>query len=728
MDHGGVEPGFHCMEGAEASDQPVEPRNPILVVDAKNGGRRELTSSVEGLRAVVAAANEHEAETVLRQAGGAGLVVVAAGDLGEALAAVARLRAVPGCEGLPGLLLTPDAPTGKPDDSLPAGVDVLPVGSDPAEVRRHAALLLSLDAASRETRRQTEQVAAARRQWRRDLVETPVPTALVHPGDSTRICGANGAFASLVGGAPADWSGRRLTLRVHREDAQAVEEAVALVSSGQETRREASARWVSADLRTVRSEVTVARVEWPPAPRTHLRVQVVVTSPAERPEDTARPGSLDTLTGLPDRRLMLRHLRYALGRARRRETPVAVVAIDLDEFAAYEAARGRDLADRLVVQVANRLGAVLRPGDVVCRLGRDSFGLICEDVGSEAVSRHIAERVRLAVRAVGLPGEDTPAGLTASVGLAVSDPQDEHEQLLWRAEEALRRAKEGGRDRTVTRPDTLDDPAEEMRRRLRVALDADVHGGQAERFALDDPRAALSLHYQPVVDLAKRQVVGVEALLRLRDPDQGFVMPDEFLPAAEYGEEIARLAAWTLDEACAQMARWTNEHAGLTVSVNLSSRQLTGADVVDLTRARLARHGLPAHALRVEVAESDLLDKAGHVHRAVSGLAALGVDVAVDRFGTGASSLTSLRGMPVSTLKVDASLVNQVAASREGSAVVAALLTLGRALGMRTIGVGVETDEQEEVLRALGCDDAQGYHLGAPRSAQQIGPLLTAAL
>jgi EAL domain-containing protein (putative c-di-GMP-specific phosphodiesterase class I) len=274
----------------------------------------------------------------------------------------------------------------------------------------------------------------------------------------------------------------------------------------------------------------------------------------------------------------------------------------------------------------------------------------------------------------------------------------------------LLRAKEGGRNRTSVRSDGVEDAGEEVRARIRRAL-------ASQR---------LSLHYQPVVDLVRGRVVAVEALLRMHDPEGETVLPGEFLPAAEQGEESTMLCAWTLDEACRQIREWSDVSPGVSVYVNLSASQLAALDVVDVTRARLERHGLPPQALRVEVNEGDLLDRAGDVHRSVTGLAALGVGVAVDHFGTGESSLTSLRGLPLTCLKVDGSLVRGVARSREGAAAVAALLALGRALDLRTVAEGVETAEQEEALRALGCDEAQGYRMGRPRPAEEIGLLLGA--
>jgi len=700
-----------CFDDTHASHPPPRAARAALVLSDRRATRKQLAACLSGAVEVHVSGDVGEALDTLRGTPDVGVVVATAGDLRrDGLDLVARLREVPGYAHVPVLLLTSTDLGDTAGSELPDGVDDLAAPAGPEAVRTRVGLLVDLAAARREAAEGRAGLDAAEREWWESLRGAAIPVALVHAGEDMRICTVNEAFLAALGGSPAEWRGRPLTLRVHREDTEAVEHALDAVGSGREPRHQVAARWVGADMRTLRGQVRVTRLQWPETGRPHLRAQVVLEAPADRPEDTPRPGALDPLTGLPDRALLLRQLRHALGRAHRTGAGAALLVVDLDGFRDFEAAHGRDVADRILVSAAGRLGDVLRPGDIVARLGRDVFALLCEDVASDAVARHIAERVRLAVPGLVLPGGEEPAGLTASVGVVTSDGRDEREQLLWRAQQAVLRAKEAGRDRTATRPEA-GDPAADVRRRLREAMDA----------------GRMSLHYQPLVDLNRRSIVGTEALLRLNDPQRGLVMPDEFLPAAEGGEEVTMLAEWTLDEACRQLRAWSEARPGLTMSVNLSARQLNGADVVSVTRGRLERHGLPPQALRLEVDEVDLRDRTGHVHRSVTALAALGVDVAVDRFGTGNASLTALRGMPLGSLKVAASLVHGVATSREGSAVVAALLALGRALGMHTIAVGVETAEQEEALRALGCEIAQGFHLGAPRPASEMRELLSAA-
>lgn len=430
-----------------------------------------------------------------------------------------------------------------------------------------------------------------------------------------------------------------------------------------------------------------------------------------------REATTDGLTGLPNRASLQRHLHDAIGRAATDGTSVSLLLADLDGFKLVNDSLGHAEGDHLLRAVSLRLSTVVRPDDVVARLGGDEFAVLCtgaDELGAVAV----AER---ALRALAVPVELTGRRVTprASIGIAVHDPGSSTggasaDELLQRADAAMYRAKAGGGHRVGVYDVVVD---EQVRRRLAVE--------QGLRAAVRD--GALRLVYQPVVDLDSGRVRGVEALVRWDDPELGPVPPGEFVPVAEQSELVCELDAWVLRQAATQAVRWLEAGIDLDhVAVNLSARNFGEAGLVERIAATLADVGCPPERIMVEVTESLLVDGLGP--GSVGRLLDLGVSVAIDDFGVGFSSLSQLKRVPVTFLKVDRSFVDGLLTDATDTAIVRSTLALARELGKRTIAEGVETIEQLHELHRLGCGSVQGYLLGRPSDAATVTRWLTDGL
>jgi diguanylate cyclase (GGDEF)-like protein len=413
-------------------------------------------------------------------------------------------------------------------------------------------------------------------------------------------------------------------------------------------------------------------------------------------------------------------LGQALTRARRRPGCVAVLFLDLDRFKVVNDSLGHAVGDDLLVEVANRLESAVGPGDTVARLGGDEFVVLVEAVADVDEALAFARRLRRAVSAPFLVAGGQSVVVTASVGIALSPlgvdfGEDSPSSLLWDADAAMYRAKDCGRDGAQVfeeglRAGSLDRFRSEVM--LRHALDHD----------------GLRLHYQPLVDLRSGALCGAEALVRLHDPERGLVPPAEFIPVAEETGLVVPLGAWVVAQAATQAAAWRAlqpfDVPPMTVSINLSGRQLNTSGFAVEVGAAIARSGADASHLCFEITENALLDAGGSGVAALEGLKGLGARLAIDDFGTGHSSLTWLRRLPVDFLKVDRTFVAGLPGHPDDSAIVRAVLDLGRSLGLTTVAEGIETPEQLSALRELGCDWAQGYHLARPGPAETVTALL----
>jgi diguanylate cyclase (GGDEF)-like protein len=421
----------------------------------------------------------------------------------------------------------------------------------------------------------------------------------------------------------------------------------------------------------------------------------------------------DPLTRLPNRALFLDRLEQALARAQRSSIGIAVLFLDLDRFKVINDSLGHDAGDRLLVDVANRLQGVVRPGDTVARFGGDEFTILCDDVGGERDAVLIAERV---AAAVGAPFtlDDNEAFLTTSLGIALTTGRENSraEALIRDADAAMYRAKERGKSRYE-----LFDSAMRARAVDRLDIENALHR------ALD--RGEFRVFYQPAVDLQTGDLVGIESLVRWQHPERGLVGPDQFIALTEETGLIVPLGSWVLREACRQWKRW--EESGTPtprISVNLSARQLGQPDLVDVVVDVLDETGMDPARLSLEITESTVLEDTESALGTLEALKGQGVRISLDDFGTGYASLALLKRLPVDELKVDRSFVTGLGRDPQDSPIVSTVVRLAAALGLVAIAEGVETTTQVEELRRVGCRYAQGYYFARPQPAERMTRLL----
>ena len=409
----------------------------------------------------------------------------------------------------------------------------------------------------------------------------------------------------------------------------------------------------------------------------------------------------DSLTALPNRRALLSRVDYALALTRREGTPFALMFLNLDGFKHINDTLGHARGDRVLIEVAERLLATLRQVDTVSRLGADEFVLLihqADAAGAERSARRVLDAMQ---RPFNL--DDLNFTVTCSVGIALH-PGDgmTPDELLQAADTAMQEVKDHGRAGFrfhQVRPDIT------TKLRTRMKLD------HAMRQALVSGR--FRLHYQPQIDLASGEVVGAEALIRWRDPELGDVAPAEFIPVAERSGFIVPIGAWVLHQAVQQAASWRERGHHLLMSVNVSALQFQQPDFVDSVARALAEFDLDPQRLELELTESILIQDAQEALHRLEALAALGVKLAIDDFGTGYSSLTYLKRFPIGRLKIDRNFVQGLPGDESDAAIVRAIANMARALHMELVAEGVETVEQLEFVREVGCHQYQG-HLRSP--------------
>jgi diguanylate cyclase len=420
----------------------------------------------------------------------------------------------------------------------------------------------------------------------------------------------------------------------------------------------------------------------------------------------------DSLTGLPNRALFLDRLGVALDRSRRTGGLVSVLFLDVDHFKRVNDSHGHAAGDKVLAALAERLLDTLRPMDTVARFGGDEFTFLFEDLASEREVLTIADRIsREATLPIELVGGK--ASVTVSIGIAmVGDPSIPRETVIREADAAMYRAKELGRSRYE-----LFDEASRRRAMARLELEAAL-GHAVER-------SELKVHYQPRFALdGERTVTGLEALVRWEHPERGLIGPGEFIPLAEETGMVFSIGEYVLEEALGQIAAWRALRPDLTVSVNLSFRQLELAGLRSMLAGAIGAADVDPAALCLEIDETVVMRDPELAISALRGLKTVGVRIAIDDYGVGSLSLSTLRHLPIDTLKIHESFVTRLGRGPAEASIVGALVELGHALGLSVVAEGVETEGQLAELLLLGCDAAHGFLLGRPVPGDDIPGLL----
>ncbi|PWW22286.1 PAS domain S-box-containing protein/diguanylate cyclase (GGDEF)-like protein [Geodermatophilus normandii] len=434
----------------------------------------------------------------------------------------------------------------------------------------------------------------------------------------------------------------------------------------------------------------------------------------EQAGELARLALHDSLTGLANRVLLRDRLEAVL--AARRTGPGAVLLLDLDDFKAVNDVHGHGAGDAVLTAVASRLRSCVRPEDTVARLGGDEFVVLVDAARGRDEVGAVAERL-IAASNASVPWGPETFEVGCSIGIALLDPADgrDPDEVLRDADIAMYAAKAAGRNRFA-----VFEPAmhEQVVAQTQLVRDLRTAAGSGQ----------FSLLYQPQVDLRSGRITGAEALARWHHPLHGLVLPDTFIPVAESSGTIDLIDDWALGEACRQLAGW--DAAGLPrlqVAVNISARRLARGDLADTVRSSARAAGVDPARLEVEITETATTSCADEAARTLQEVRALGVSIAIDDFGTGHSSFGRLRVLPVDRLKIDRSFVAALDGRAGAGSIAGAMVAMGRSLGLDVVAEGVETAEQLDALRALGCSSVQGWLFGRPVPADEIASLVRAA-
>ena len=450
--------------------------------------------------------------------------------------------------------------------------------------------------------------------------------------------------------------------------------------------------------------------------RTHFVAVITDITDKKRAEQELRYlANYDTLTGLPNRTLLSERLARAVVRARRSESKIALLFLDLDRFKDINDSLGHSAGDRILKSAAARLLATVRESDTVARLGGDEFTVVLEDIQDAAAAEHMAGRILEAFgEALDLDGR-SEISISPSIGIALFP---DHAQLpidlLKCADTAMYAAKDRGRNTWQLYSEMMDS---ETRRRTAML--------GALRRALE--RDEFHLVFQPRMAIGDRRITGFEALLRWESPELGPVPPAHFIPLAEETGLILPIGEWVLREALRTLARWhAGGHTDLLMSVNVSVLQFLRGRLDDTLREAVAEAGVPASALELEVTESMVMANAEQAIRVLRELKAIGVSIAIDDFGTGYSSLVYLKRLPIDTLKIDKEFVGDLTSDPDDEAITATIINMARSLGLRVVAEGVESVEQLDYLREHRCDEIQGYWLARPMREADCLPFVLA--
>ena len=428
----------------------------------------------------------------------------------------------------------------------------------------------------------------------------------------------------------------------------------------------------------------------------------------ERTKELHHLAHHDNLTGLPNRVMFMDRLEHAISRAHRFKKGLAVLFLDLDRFKVINDSLGHAVGDILLKEISKRLLNEVRESDTVARLGGDEFTVILEDIDDDdEVSKLTFKINRGLSEALKIQGHDLVITSSTGISLYPTDSEDLNELIKF-ADTAMYKAKESGRNNFKYYSENMGDKAENrliMEMQLREAVEHNQ----------------FTLLYQPKIDANTGKLVGSEALIRWNHPERGIVSPLEFIPLLEDTGLIVTVGEWVLKQACAQLKDWKNNNLdNIHMAVNLSIFQLNDTNFSNNLSVLLKEIGIDAGLLELEITESMLMTNVEDSIKVLNGISAQGVSIAIDDFGTGYSSLSYLKSLPLNTLKIDRSFIEDITTSTDDLAIVSTIIAMAKTMNFKVVAEGVETIEQESLLKGQGCDYLQGYLISRPISAEEF--------
>ena len=551
---------------------------------------------------------------------------------------------------------------------------------------------------------------------------------------SARVVDGNTAFERLLGRDLRDLTGRALREFSVAEDAESIVSLVAEICAGRSASASREVRFVRPDATLAWGSIILSRA----GGRRDDGLIAVVQDVSERKAleaELLHQAFHDSLTGLANRALFLDRLDHALQHGSREPERIGVLFIDLDDFKSINDTQGHASGDLALQRVAATLRSATRGCDTVARLGGDEFAVLLERLNLDEGPEVAAQRI---VNALARPietGQGRTVTVGASIGIAMHNASETRDELLRNADVALYEAKTRSPGRWIAY-----DPAMHAALVDKVSLEADLRvaiercqlahrpglekTGTFPKFGGGDagPQTQISLAYQPIVDMVSEQLTGFEALVRWTHPERGIISPTTFVPVAEESGLVLALGRWVLRTACYQASAWNARRpdSAITVTVNLSGRQLQDEGLAFDVDLALRESGLDPSRLILEMTESVIMHESLAARARLHELKNLGVRIAIDDFGTGYSSLSHLQQFPVDILKIDRSFLHRMHQGPQDTALIRTIITLAKLLSLRTIAEGVEDSAQQEQLRALGCDSAQGFLFGRPMSAEEV--------
>jgi diguanylate cyclase (GGDEF)-like protein/PAS domain S-box-containing protein len=459
--------------------------------------------------------------------------------------------------------------------------------------------------------------------------------------------------------------------------------------------------------------LSISRIQ--PTPESELHYVAVFSDISKIKQSEQRLEKLahyDALTNLPNRLMLRSRMEHAIAHVKREDQgQVGLLFLDLDQFKIVNDSQGHATGDELLQQVADRLRNRIRESDTVARLGGDEFVVLCEGIRNSDDLAVVASDL---IEEINRPFQlsTTEAFIGTSVGIALyPDDATNAETLLNFADTAMYRAKEKGRNTFAFYTDSI---TREADRKLRIA-------NQLRRALVMDQ---LVLVFQPQISLTSGQIVGAEALIRWNHPEEGLLPPSAFIDVAEERGLIHEITRWVISRGCQQLVQWQAQGLDITVALNVSAKDFSYDDFLDDIASIVELSDVNAHGLEFELTESGLMENADSVIDALNAIREMGISLSVDDFGTGYSSFAYLKYLPINKLKIDRSFISDLEQGTTGETIVSAVIDVGKNFGLKVVAEGVESQLQQNLLRGLGCDLAQGYFFSQPLPAEEFAALV----